>query len=119
MSTSKGRQGEAQACRYLQQRGYEILQRNRRLGRGELDIVAKHHDLLVFIEVKSHKHRDASLEAMHVDKQQRIISAAQAWLGQHPQYANCQCRFDLLMVIPARFAWLPPRVEHIEDIIRL
>ncbi len=119
MSTLKGRAAEDVACQYLEQQGYRILERNRRLGRGELDMIALFEDIVVFIEVKAHQKRTSSLEAMHQNKQQRMISAAQTWLGLNMRYANYQCRFDLLLVIPAKINILPPHIEHIPDIIRL
>ncbi len=119
MSTVKGRAAEDAAGKYLIKKGYVILDRNRRLGRGELDIVASWANMLVFVEVKGHQHRTSSLEAMHQDKQQRMVSAAQTWLGQHLDYNNHQCRFDLIIVTPSTTKLLPAKIEHIEDIIRL
>jgi len=119
VSTTKGRAAEDAATKYLTKKGYEILDRNRRLGRGELDIVALLDYILVFVEVKGHQNRMSSLEAMHQDKQQRMVSAAQTWLGQHPKYSHYQCRFDLMIVTPSTIKLLPSKVEHIEDIIRL
>ena len=119
MSTAKGKQAEDAACKYLEKQGYQVVERNRRLGRGELDIIATLDDILAFVEVKGHQHRTSSIEAMHYDKQQRMVSAAQTWLGQHPDYMNHQCRFDLVIVTPSPIKILPPNIEHIHDIIRL
>jgi putative endonuclease len=119
MSTEKGRKAEEAACRYLKRRGYEILDRNRRLGRGELDIVAIKGEILVFVEVKAHKQRDSSLMAMHAVKCERFISAANTWLGLHDLYAQFQCRFDLMIVISSSMPLLPPKIEHMKDVIRL
>ncbi len=119
MSTAKGKKAESVACVYLEKNGYTIIERNRRLGRGELDIIALKGEILTFVEVKGHKNRESSLDAMHTDKQRRMISAAQTWLGQHADYANTQCRFDLIVVTPATIKILSPRVEHLTDIIRL
>ena len=120
MSTKKGQQGEDRAARYLQHRGYQILARNVRLGRGELDIVARCGELLVFVEVKSHKTQEASLLAMHEDKCLRLQSAAECWLSRHPDDQHRQCRFDLIMLSPrvGLPMWVPPHIEHMEDIIR-
>lgn len=120
MSTRQGRVGEERACRYLQHRGYTIVDRNLRLGRGELDIVARRGDLIAFVEVKAHQSREACLQAMHEDKCARVRSAAEHWLARHPQLADCECRFDLIMLFPrvGLPAWLPPCIEHMEDIIR-
>ncbi|HID37254.1 MAG TPA: YraN family protein [Ghiorsea sp.] len=119
MSTAKGNQAEDAACQWLQKKGYVIVERNRRLGRGELDIIAIHDDILAFVEVKGHQNRTSSIEAMHRDKQQRMVSAAQTWLGQHAEYMHHQCRFDLVIVTPPTMRFLPSKVEHVEDIIRL
>jgi putative endonuclease len=120
MSTHKGQAGEERAVRYLQRKGFTILGRNLRLGRGELDIVARREDLLVFVEVKAHRTLESGLLAVHPDKCARLQSAAQIWLGQHPNHAGLQCRFDLIIVIPriGLPSWAPPRIEHMEDIIR-
>jgi len=120
MSTKQGQRGEDRAARYLQQRGYTILERNIRLGRGELDIIAQSGDLIVFVEVKAHQSRESSLLAMHPDKCARLRSAAETWLSRHPNHNNCQCRFDLIILTPrvGLPAWIPPRIEHMEDIIR-
>ncbi|WP_038250434.1 YraN family protein [Ghiorsea bivora] len=119
MSTVKGKVAEDAAAKFLIKKGYVILDRNRRLGRGELDIVASSADILAFVEVKGHQQRTSSIEAMHQDKQQRMVSAAQTWLGQHPKFGNYQCRFDLIVVLPSNIKLLPPKIEHIKDIIRL
>ncbi|MDX8381006.1 MAG: YraN family protein [Ghiorsea sp.] len=120
MSTAKGKLAEDKATAYLVKQGYDIIERNRRLGRGELDIIAQQEDVLVFVEVKGHQFYESSLNAMHDDKQRRIISAAQTWLGQHAiEYGDLQCRFDLIVVTPSTFKLLPAKIEHLKDIIRL
>ncbi len=119
MSTAKGKQAEDTACKYLEKQGYSIIERNRRLGRGELDIIALKADILVFVEVKGHQNRESSLDAMHSDKQRRMVSAAQTWLGQHAKFAGYQCRFDLIVVIPFNIKIMSAKVEHMLDIIRL
>jgi len=118
VSTEKGRKAEQAAARYLQRHGYDILDRNARGGRGELDIVARDADILAFVEVKAHKHRDSSLEAVHRDKCERLRSAALAWLAKHPQYATLQCRFDLIILTPRQGLVCWPKLEHLKDIFR-
>lgn len=120
MSTKQGQLGEERATRFLKRRGYHILERNIRLGRGELDIIARHDDLIIFVEVKAHRTRSASLLAMHPDKCARLQSAAETWLSRHHNFATCQCRFDLIILTPrvGLPAWVPPHIEHMEDIIR-
>lgn len=118
MSTAKGRKAEEQATQFLLQQGYEVLARNVRAGRGELDIIAKQGDILVFVEVKGHRTRDASLQAVTEDKCMRLRSAAEAWLYRHPQHAPLQCRFDLIMVSPPSLVKPWVGMEHMQDVFR-
>ncbi len=120
---ARGREGEDAAARFLLRKGYEILARNARAGRGEIDIVARKNGLLVFVEVKAHAEADRSLEAMHPDKQARILSAAEGWLSAHPELASLQCRFDLIILtrnraFPRRLRGGAWTIEHMKDVIR-
>jgi putative endonuclease len=83
LSTEKGRKAEGKAALHLRMKGYRILDRNVRIGRGELDIVANRGEILAFIEVKLRPNRDAGLLAVHADKQERLRSAASGWLACH------------------------------------
>jgi putative endonuclease len=115
VSTEKGRKAENKAALYLRIRGYRILDRNARLGRGELDIVAVKNDILAFIEVKLRPDRDAGLLSVHADKQARLRSAATSWLVCHPAFQHLQCRFDLIILTPGK---LRSRIEHLQDVFR-
>ncbi len=118
MSTIKGRKGEERACRYLKRRGYEVIDRNVRAGRGELDIVARKGELLAFVEVKSHQSREQGLLAVHDDKCERLRSAANAYLGRHTELATLQCRFDLIILTPRDGINPFPEIEHLQDVFR-
>ncbi|MDQ6992489.1 MAG: YraN family protein [Mariprofundus sp.] len=120
MSTNAGNIGESQACRYLEHRGHQIIARNVRLGRGELDIISMHKELLLFIEVKAHNSRESALLAVDKKKCARLRSAAEMWLSLHADYSHRQCRFDLIIITPrvGWMMWLGPHIEHMEDIIR-
>jgi len=120
MGTAAGNIGEDQAADYLHHRGYQILERNVRLGRGELDIIALCDELLTFVEVKAHKDRESALLAVSDDKCRRLKSAAAVWLSLHPAHAKRQCRFDLIIITPRLgwTMWLGSHIEHMEDIIR-
>lgn len=114
----KGRTGEERAARYLRRKGYRLLDRNVRLGRGEIDLIVHKADLLVFVEVKSHRTRESAILAVHADKCARMRSAALAYLGRFPQYSSLQCRFDLIILTPRRGLISKVEIEHIEDILR-
>ena len=118
MSTAKGQEGEERASRYLRRRGYRVVDRNVRAGRGELDIVARKGDLLVFVEVKSYPNREQGLLAVHEDKCDRLRSAASAYRGRHAELATLQCRFDLIILTPSGGMSPFPKVEHLQDVFR-
>ncbi|OIO67780.1 MAG: YraN family protein [Zetaproteobacteria bacterium CG12_big_fil_rev_8_21_14_0_65_55_1124] len=115
MSTEKGRKAEDKAALHLRLKGYRILDRNARLGRGELDIVAVKDGILAFVEVKLRPNRDAGLMAVHHDKQERLHSAASAWLAHHLDHQHLQCRFDLIILTPGKIF---PQIEHLQDVFR-
>jgi putative endonuclease len=79
----RGAHGENRACRFLRQHGYKILYRNFR-GRtgGEIDIVCRDHDTLVFVEVKTRGSEafGRPFEAIHSDQRTRIARGGLAWL---------------------------------------
>jgi len=118
VSTEKGRTGEERAARYLKRRGYKIVDRNVRAGRGELDIVSLKNDTLVFVEVKAHQSREQGLLAVSSDKCERLRSAANAYLGKMPGFTGLQCRFDLIILTPRSGMNPFPHVEHLQDIFR-
>ena len=54
-SYQKGQKGENRAAAYLRLRGYRVLERNYRVPQGEIDLIARKGDALVFVEVKARK----------------------------------------------------------------
>jgi putative endonuclease len=97
----RGTSGEKLACRHLRRHGYKILYRNFR-GRtgGEIDIVCRDGDTLVFVEVKTRSREDFGrpFEAVHRDQQRRISRGALAWLRllDNP---DILFRFDVVEVV--------------------
>jgi putative endonuclease len=98
-----GLSAESRAAAYLIVKGYRILGRRFRTPVGEIDIVARRRGVLVFVEVKARESFDAAAEAIGRRQQNRIISAAKAWLAAHPQDAYRYMRFDVVLVAPGRF----------------
>lgn len=96
---SMGRWGEDAAARYLAERGYEILARNVRTQYGELDLVAKHGELLVFIEVKTRSGNQYGQpeEAITPTKQQHLVDAAESYLQANPQI-KADWRVDVIAI---------------------
>ena len=102
MASSKkatGNRGEDLAAKYLAGKGYSIVARNWRQRSGELDIVARQGDILVFCEVKSSRYEGDSNPELRVNrnKQIRLARLAREYLAvEHPQIASC--RFDVIAV---------------------
>lgn len=111
-----GRRGEDLACGALTARGYRILHRRYRTRFGELDIVALHGGVLVFVEVRargSGRFGDAA-GSVTTQKQQRVAAMADAYLGLEGQRDRL-CRFDVV-AIDAEV--VPPRVTVYPDAFR-
>lgn len=95
-----GRKGEAAAARWLQRQGYRILARNYRVGKGEIDLVARKQNLLIFVEVKTRAQGQWTRPAQAVDAQKRRILSHTALrylkeIGNPP----LSFRFDVIEVI--------------------
>lgn len=109
----KGKEGENRAAEYLKNAGFEIIERNYRYGHGEIDIVAKDGEYLVFVEVKT-RTSDAfgsPLYAITYGKQKQIARVAQGYLYEK-KIANVPCRFD---VVGVEFIGGKLRLEHIPN----
>jgi putative endonuclease len=111
----RGARGEKLARRYLKRNGYKILFRNFR-GRsgGEIDIVCRDNDTLVFVEVKTRAREDYGrpVEAVDRQKQKRISRGALGWLRMLDN-PDILFRFDVVEVIIADDA--KPRLELIKN----
>src|SRR6202158_3035447 len=79
-----GLSADRQAAALLFAKGYRVVARRLRTGVGEVDIVARRGDLLVFVEVKARERLDDAAEAVTPRQQRRIIVAAEAWLAKNP-----------------------------------
>ena len=94
----KGREGEDRAAAYLSSLSYSIVCRNYRNRGGEIDIIAQEGEVLVFVEVKSLPGGDADMLASELGPRKRshIIRTARQYLAEHPEYASCLVRFDVI-----------------------
>lgn len=95
-SRELGTEYEKLAGKYLQEQGYRILQYNFRSPKGEIDIIAKDGEYLVFCEVKYRESSDMTVPLSAVDeKKQRKISAAASWYLMKHGFPDMPCRFDV------------------------
>ncbi|WP_308493799.1 YraN family protein [Microbacterium terrisoli] len=112
-----GRAGENRAVAHLIARGFGVLERNWRSSDGEIDIVARTGDSLVFVEVKTRRSDGFGdpLEAVDARKRARLWRLAHAWELEHRDQARgCGRRLDVIGITgadPSR-----GRLEHIEDV---
>ena len=95
-----GLSAESRAAAYLLAKGYRILARRFRTPHGEIDIVARRRNLVAFVEVKARASLDEAAFAVTPRQQARIIDAAQAWLAAHPEHAEFELRFDVILIAP-------------------
>src|ERR1700716_3193201 len=97
-----GLSAESRAAAFLMAKGYRILAKRFRTPYGEIDIVARKRNLIVFIEVKARGRLDDAAYAVTPRQQARIIDAAQGWLMAHPEHAEFEMRFDAMLIAPRR-----------------
>lgn len=112
-----GKEGERVAERYLQKKGYMLVERNYRCPAGELDLIVLDRRVVVFVEVKTRTGLGfgSPLEAVEFRKQRKMIQVAQFFLAEK-RLQQRDARFDVVGV-----SWLgrEPIVEHIENAFEL
>ena len=94
----KGELAEQQACDYLQGQGLVLIRKNYRCKRGEIDLIMKQHNSLVFVEVRFRKNRQfgGALESITAAKQNKLRLTALHYLQQHGEQQNS--RFDVVAI---------------------
>lgn len=112
-----GSRGENQAEKFLRKQGYKIIERNFRIRAGEIDIIAKDNDQLVFVEVKTRTDccRELLTASINRNKQRRMIRTAQYYLVKN-KYKCLTGRFDVIFV--TNNGW-DTKIEHIKDAFTL
>lgn len=113
-SRSQGQLGELEAARYLRSIGCDIIASNYRCRFGEIDIIAREGDTLVFVEVKTRSSGAVMLprEAVTSSKQKKLCRAALHYLGQNAGEASV--RFDVIEVIVGGSFSASARINHIK-----
>jgi len=108
---------EAAALEFLQKDGLRLLARNANARGGELDLVMRDGDAVVFVEVRYRASGAFGGGAASVDARKRgkLVHAARLFLHRHPKFADAPCRFD---VIDASGDPDAPRIEWLKDAFR-
>lgn len=116
MSKVIGDFGEEIVSKYIQQKGYSIVEKNFHSRFGEIDIIAKNDEYIVFIEVKTRKNNSviSGIEAVDTKKQKKIIKTAMIYLnGNH---IELQPRFDVVEVNHDKISGKKfIKINHIEN----
>ena len=94
-----GKTGEDLACEELERRGYAILARRYRRRGGELDIIAREGNTMVFVEVKTRGGRafGGGADAVTPLKRRRMTQMALDYMARQ-HLADCPCRFDVVSI---------------------
>jgi putative endonuclease len=113
-----GQLAEQQACRYLEAQGLQLLVRNYRCKQGEIDLIMRGKNEIVFVEVRSRHHADygSAIESIDQYKQQKLMRAAHHYLLQKKWFDNVNCRFDIIAINPTQ---PEPTIEWLEDAFSL
>ncbi len=116
----RGWRAEDQAARFLKRKGYRILERNFRITRGEIDLVAFKDGAVVFVEVRSRTEPTEldPLQTITRTKQQRLIRAAYRYVAlRELEREDVALRFDLIAIRYAEDGGLA-QIRHIEGLLQ-
>ena len=114
----RGMWGEAFALEFLKKKSYTAVARGWRSRFGEIDIIVKNREYIVFVEVKLRKNADfaQAREFVGYNKQRKIIKTASLWLSSHK--TSLQPRFDVIEIYAAD-ELAEPEIIHIENAFTL
>lgn len=112
----QGAQFEQQARLFLERQGLSFVAANQNFKCGELDLIMRQGDTLVFVEVRQRKndHFGSAVESVDWQKQQKWLNAASLWLAQQGlSLEDTDCRFDLIAFgkDATQLQWLPNFLE--------
>lgn len=106
-----GEIGEQLACDFLLNKGFEILERNYKQLKTEVDIIAKHQNCLVIVEVKTRSSNFVNPEnAVSKAKQKTLVEAAVLYQENHA--IKSEIRFDIIAIIKTK---QETEILHFED----
>jgi putative endonuclease len=107
-----GQKGEDLAADHLKKAGFNILFRNWKWGKHEIDLIAENHDFVVFVEVKTRTvdYQMHPVTAVTREKQKSIIFAADGYLKKFN--IDKESRFDIITIIKSGEKF---EIDHIED----
>lgn len=105
----RGLWAETLAALYLRCKGYRILETRYKTPLGEIDLIARRGEAVVFVEVKARGTMGEALEAVHRRNRARVQRAALHYLAHHPNLADARLRFDVIALAP------PFSLRHLDN----
>lgn len=112
-----GQAAEDLACRYLQDQGLHLIERNYRCKRGEIDLVMRDANSVVFVEVRYRRNHRFGSGAESVDrhKQAKLIATALHYLQSNKAAAKSSARFDVVSVSVQGKSPQTPEIQWIKN----
>lgn len=98
-----GRWSEYRAALALLFKGYRIVALRYKTKAGEVDIIARRGDLVIFVEVKARRDLRAGVDAVGYEAERRIANAADHWLRRQSDATRLSLRHDIIVVRPWRW----------------
>lgn len=107
---ARGQAMESLARQYLEQQGLAFIAANVRNAGGEIDLIMREQNCLVFVEVRYRAGAQfgSAKESVNAAKQRKLLAAAQTFLQREPKWRNSPCRFDVIAMTgqPVQLEWI-------------
>jgi len=99
----QGKYTENLACEFLKKKGLKLVEKNFNSRLGEIDLIMKSDDTLVFVEVRYRKNNNfgSAAESVTASKQKKLIKTASLYLQQHAKLLKHPTRFDVVSITGA------------------
>lgn len=100
ITQEKGRVAEEKALAYLQEQGFKLVSKNYSCRLGEIDLILRDKESLVFVEVRSRASAQfgGGIASITYAKRQKIIKSALHYLMVHKEFSKCAMRFDVISI---------------------
>lgn len=107
---NRGRRAETIAAIWLALKRYKIVARRYKTKSGEIDLIARKGQMVIFIEVKARRDADSAEKSLFPQMQNRIENASEIYLSRTPFAQNLTVRYDAIFVVPG-FLGLPKLIH--------
>lgn len=104
----RGKWAEYLAATWLIFKGYRIISLRYKTIHGEIDLIARRGNMIIFVEVKTRKTIDIAKQSVTIKQRQRIANAATQFLKTRPRLARYTTRYDIIAIMPHK---LPQHVK--------